>query len=146
MANLSKLKKSLTVHEGKRNFPYKDTVGKLTIGIGRNLDDRGLSDAEINFLLKNDMNMCIIQVRNNFSFFDKMDDVRQNVLIEMVFNMGIGTVRKFVRTLQAMSDGDYKRASRGMRRSKWARQVGNRAKVLAEMMEKGEWPKEKHYR
>ncbi len=45
-------------HEGVRTHPYVDTVGKLTIGVGRNLTDRGLGVDEINLLFETDFDIA----------------------------------------------------------------------------------------
>lgn len=142
---MARLKSSLTLHEGVRRFPYVDTVGKTTIGCGRNLDDVGVNDAEIDLMLENDISRSIKDCVLNLPFFNALDDVRQAVLIEMCFNMGIGDSTKgllsFRNTLRAVSEGRYDDAADGMLASKWARQVkGARAGRLAGMMRTGQWP------
>lgn len=124
--------------EDRRQFPYTDTVGKLTVGIGRNLTDRGLSDDEIDYLLQNDIALVLDEMARAFPWAKRMEPVRQRVLANMIFNMGLPVLRGFVQTLAAMQRGDYEAAATAMRRSKWARQVGARAERLARMMETGE--------
>ncbi len=131
------LVKALILDEGARNFPYKDTVGKLTIGVGRNLDDRGLSDQEIGVLLENDIAIVVDELDRHLPWWREMNDVRQRVLANMCFNLGWPKLRGFVNTLAAMQRGDYQVAADGMRASLWARQVGHRAKRLAWEMETG---------
>jgi len=124
--------------EGRRKFPYTDTEGKLTIGIGRNLTDRGLSDCEINFLFANDLKIAeqdAIWVVG--PLFYTLSAARKAVLIDMSLNLGRDRLSGFKNTLQAIRDGNYGQAAIGMRASKWAHQVGARAEVLAAMMEKG---------
>lgn len=123
--------------EGSRNKPYKDTVGKLTIGIGRNLDDVGLSDDEIRYLCLNDIARVTIDLDTHLPWWRKLDDVRQRVLANMAFNMGIGGLLTFKNTLSAVQSGDYETASTRMMVSKWAKQVGKRAERLAFMMATG---------
>jgi len=127
-------------HEGLCLKPYRDTVGKLTIGYGRNLDDVGISEDEAIQLLDNDIKSVIYQLKQHIGWFEKLDEVRQAVLIDMAFNMGIEVFLKFEITLKNIEQSHYKQASIDMLTSKWAIQVGNRAKVLANMMDTGEWP------
>jgi len=127
----------LIVDEGKRNFPYKDTVGKTTIGIGRNLDDRGLSDDEISYLLGNDIKLVERELDISMPWWRGMCDARQNVIAAMAFNLGVPGLKTFTNTLQAMRDGRYSDAADGMLQSKWAQQVGARAVRLSKMMREG---------
>jgi lysozyme len=126
----------LALHEGRRAKPYTDTVGKLTIGVGRNLTDKGLSDSEIDFLLMNDIRECTDDLKT-FLWWDDLDEVRRNVLIDMRFNLGPSRFRQFKATLAAVAMGDYVTASDQMRKSKWYRQVKGRGERLARMMSTG---------
>ena len=132
------LKRQLVEHEGRRRFPYTDTVGKLTIGVGRNLTDVGLSDTEIDACLDNDVARTQADLDRVLPWWSAMSEVRQRVLCDMCFNLGITRLRKFVRTLAAMEAGDYNLAAKGMLASKWVGQVGKRADRLARMMSTGE--------
>lgn len=140
----ARLRSQLIYDEGLRRKPYVDTVGKLTIGVGRNLDDVGISQAEAMFMLEGDIDRCVRDCVAAFVWFPLLDPVRQTVIVAMCFNMGIGNtkrgLRSFVNTLAAIGRGDYVAAADGMRRSQWARQVGKRAERLALLMETGEWP------
>jgi lysozyme len=127
----------LTADEGKKNKPYRDTVGKLTIGVGRNLDDRGLSDDEISYLLGNDIKMVERELDIAMPWWRGMCDARQNVIAAMAFNLGVPGLKTFTNTLQAMRDGRYSDAADGMLQSKWAQQVGARAVRLSKMMREG---------
>jgi lysozyme len=135
--NVQSFLRQLKEHEGVRLKPYKDTVGKTTIGCGRNLTDRGISDAEMHFLLANDIDLVIKQLDGALPWWRGLDEVRQLVLADMCFNLGLGGLLGFHSTLQDIRDGDYKNAALGMRASKWFRQVGRRAERLARMMETG---------
>jgi lysozyme len=126
----------LALHEGRRAKPYTDTVGKLTIGVGRNLTDKGLSDSEIDYLLMNDIRECTDDLKT-FLWWDDLDEVRRNVLIDMRFNLGPSRFRGFKATLAAVAMGDYVTASDQMRKSKWYRQVKGRGERLARMMSTG---------
>jgi lysozyme len=132
------LRAALRRDEGIRLKPYRDTVGKLTIGIGRNLDDVGISHREADYLLDNDIDAAEQDCRRAFPWFGELNSVRQGVLINMAFNLGIVRLKQFVRTLAAVQRGDYATAAKGMLASKWATQVKGRAARLAAEMERGE--------
>jgi len=135
---MSDLAKSLIKkHEGLRLKPYRCTAGKLTIGYGRNLDDRGISLAEAEYLFDNDFREVEAQARTLVSNFAQLSENCQAVLIDMTFNMGIEGMRKWVNTLAFIEKGDFKAAAYNMSRSLWAKQVPNRAKELIKIMEEG---------
>jgi lysozyme len=125
--------------EGVRQFPYTDTVGKLTIGVGRNLTDVGLSDAEVDLLLQDDIDSVTGQLDSRLPYFQAIDPVRQGVLVNMAFNMGFAGLEGFEMMLQAFAQGRWEDAAREMLNSKWAGQVGARAERLAEQVRTGEW-------
>lgn len=130
------LVKQLVRHEALRLKPYQDSVGKWTIGIGRNLDDKGISTEEAYLMLKND----IIEVEfeaNRFAWFKKLNDARQMVVLNMLFNIGTTRFVGFVKMIAAIERDDFEDAAREMMDSKWAAQVGSRANELADMMKSG---------
>jgi len=132
----SALMAELTRDEGRRLKPYVDTVGKTTIGVGRNLTDVGISDAECDTLLSNDVDRTVAWLDRSLPWWRQLDAVRQRVVINMAFNMQ-GGLLTFTNTLAAMRRGDYAAAADGMLASKWAGQVGARATRLASMMRSG---------
>lgn len=132
-----KLTERLIKHEGLKLKPYTCPAGKLTIGVGRNLEDRGITEDEALYLLKNDILNCRNQCYTSFYWFGDLDEVRQDVLIEMCFNLGISRLKGFKKMLKACELKNYTLASQEMLTSLWARQVGNRAKKLADIMRKG---------
>lgn len=132
------LAKELLRDEGLKLKPYRDTVGKLSIGIGRNLDDVGISAEEAHVLLAHDITAVNAEMDRLFPWAAQMNGARQRVLANMLFNLGAGKLLKFKNTLAAMSAGQYQKASEGMLASLWARQVGDRAKRLAETMKTGQ--------
>lgn len=137
-ALMNRIKAQLVRHEGLRLKPYRCTAGKLTIGIGRNLDDRGISQREAYVLLENDIQNCEKQLLDEIpEIYNGLDDVRQSVLLNMCFNLGIKGLLEFKNTLAFIAAGDWERAANGMLASKWAKQVGKRAIELSEMMRKG---------
>ena len=135
---LERIKEQLVRHEGLRLKPYRCTAGKLTIGIGRNLNDRGISKTEAYVLLENDIQKCEQQLLDEIpEIYDALDEVRKSVLLNMCFNLGIGGLLGFNNTLALIAAGDWERAANGMLASKWAKQVGRRAIELSELMRKG---------
>lgn len=134
----TRLYEQLKLHEGKKNKPYKDTIGKLTIGIGRNLDDRGITEEEIVFLFGTDVALVEKDLDKNLKWWREMSEVRQRVLADMCFNLGITKLLTFKNTLEAMRTKRYEDAASGMLNSLWAKQVKGRAVRLANMMRTGE--------
>jgi lysozyme len=134
----SVMRAELARDEGRRLKPYTDTVGKLTIGVGRNLTDRGLSDGEVDHLLDQDIALSEAELDKVAPWWREMSGVRQRVLLNMHFNMGWPRLSNFKNTLGAMQAGDYAKAADGMLASVWAQQVGQRAVRLAKMMRTGE--------
>lgn len=124
----------LKLDEGLRLKPYRDTVGKLTIGIVRNLDDVGISEAEAEYLLSNDLDRTISDLDKYMLWWQTLDTPRRRVILNMAFNLGVAGLMKFVKTLAAVRAGEHSKAADMMLQSKWARQVGDRAIRLAEMM------------
>ena len=127
----------LVLHEGLRLKPYRCTKGRLTIGVGRNLEDKGLSKEEAFFLLKNDILEVQNECEKHFKFFNQLNQTRQEVLLEMAFNLGIKGLKGFKKFLKALDEKDYLTASKEMLNSKWALEVKGRAKRLALLMQKG---------
>jgi lysozyme len=127
----------LKVDEGVKRFPYRDTVGKLTIGCGRNLEDVGLSDEEINFLLTQDLYRADMTARTLFPGFERLSDARKAVLVNMAFNLGQTRLAGFHRLREAVKEQDWEQAAKEMIDSRWASQVGNRAVRLANQMRTG---------
>jgi lysozyme len=134
--NLDALRRSLITHEGWRNTAYEDSVGVLTVGVGHNLE-RPLSVIAINQILSDDINDCIAECDRAFPGWRNHDDARQNVLLELLFNLGAPRLAKFERMWSALQAKDYAQAANEMLSSKWAAQVGNRATTLAERMRTG---------
>jgi lysozyme len=124
-------------HEGERLKPYRCTAGKLTIGVGRNLEDRGITAEESAYLLNNDIEREWKALTTALPWVTGLNDVRQRVLLDMSFNLGIAGLLKFKNTLATIQRGDYERAAGMMLDSLWARQVKGRAVRLAEMMKTG---------
>lgn len=135
---MNRIKAQLVRHEGLRLKPYRCTAGKLTIGIGRNLDDRGISLKEAYAMLERDIQDCEQWLIDEIpEVYNKLDEVRQSVLLNMCFNLGISGLLGFKNTLEFIKVGDWERAANNMLVSRWAKQVGRRAIELSELMRKG---------
>jgi lysozyme len=135
-----RLQALLAKHEGLRLKPYRCTAGKLTIGYGRNLEDRGISRDEALMLLMNDIHSAESEAFAAFPWYAELDPVRRAVVVNMVFNLGLNGFRKFRGTIAAIEGKRFADASQQMLLSRWAEQVGPRAHELSRMMESGEWP------
>lgn len=133
---IEQLQKMLVRHEGLRLKPYKDSVGKLTIGVGRNLDDKGITEPEAMLLLSNDIGDALADAKR-FAWFAQLDSVRQDVVVNMIFNIGLTRFSGFKKMIAALEHGNYPEAADQMLDSKWARQVGLRASELSQMMRTG---------
>lgn len=134
---LNILRARITRTEGRRNRPYVDSVGKVTIGIGHNLTDKGISDEIVEILFKDDLSEAV-NGANTLPVYQKLDPIRQTAIIDMVFNMGLEKVREFKNTLGYLNRGDFDGAADQMLLSDWAKQVGNRAIELANIIRTGQ--------
>jgi lysozyme len=129
------------MHEGLRLELYKCPASRWTIGYGRNVQDVGITEQEATYLLENDLAKFERLCEMEFYFWDVLDVVRQSVLVDMAFNMGMGGLRQFKNFLMAVENKEWEQAGVHMLDSKWARQVHGRAKRLKTMMVTGEWAK-----
>jgi lysozyme len=129
--------RQLVQHEGLRLKPYTDTVGKLSIGVGRNLTDNGVSELEAEGMCIRDMADVDADLDRNVAWWREMSEPRQMVFVDMCFNLGWPRFSQFRRMLAAAEDGDYATAADEMIDSRWARQVGTRADLLETMMRNG---------
>lgn len=136
---MTRLQEMLIRHEDLRLKPYRDTVGKLTIGVGRNLDDVGITREEALTLLNNDIAKVRREVKRSFPWFAHLNPVRQNVVLNMVFNLGLPRFRQFKKAIAAIKAKQWNEAVRQMLDSRWAEQVGRRARELAAMMKSGKY-------
>lgn len=128
------LRQLLVRHESYNQFPYPDTRGFRTIGIGRNLDTRGIPRAEAVYLLDDDIDYFLGRLPVVLPFFHGMSENRQIVLVYMCFNLGVKGLLEFKNMILALECGDHERAAHEMMKSRWAAQVGARADMLASIM------------
>jgi len=157
--NMTELLDQLVLHEGLELLPYEDSLGIDTIGIGRNLKHRGLSEAELGhigkdlsdifewgitkeqayYLAKNDIEIVEKEVCEAHPCVVELDEIRQRIIIDMAFNMGVPRLNKFKKMWKAIHEENFEEAKIQMLDSRWANQVGNRAVRLSNAMESGEW-------
>ena len=118
---------------------YKCPAGKWSIGAGRNLQDRGITEDEARYLLNNDIRISIDELTNTFRWFTRLDETRQAAMVELHFNLGLSTLRTFRKTLglmEAAAAGSvaWHDVGRELLNSKWADQVGRRSQIIADML------------
>ena len=130
------LRRELTRDEGRKKRPYRCTAGKLTIGVGWNLEDQDLPERIIDDLLDVAIARAESEALVCFPSLHDLTEARQRVLVNLAFNLG-SRLRKFVDLREAVAQEDYRKAAAEMRDSTWYRQVGQRAERLAVMMERG---------
>lgn len=134
--------------EGVKKLPYLDSRGIQTIGVGHNMEASPLpddwtfplTDNQVSTLLTDDIQKVIHDLDKKLPWWSGMCEVRQRVIVNMCFNLGIGKLLGFHNTLTCMKTGDYIGAAAGMSASAWAVQVGNRATRLISAMTSGEMP------
>ena len=136
---MTELIEQLKRHEGIKLTPYKCTSDKLTIGVGRNLEDVGISEEEAEMLLQNDIQRAVSQLKERFPWTLELDEVRFAALINFTFNVGIGTVSKFVNAMALLKGKKYDMAADEFLNSRWAKQVGGRALELTDLIKTGEY-------
>lgn len=140
---IEQLTAQLRRDEGTKETAYKDSLGFLTIGVGRLIDSRklgaGLRPDEIDYLLKNDIADRVQALTKALPCFDRLDEARRGVLVNMAFQLGTAGLLGFKSTLALVAAGKYAEAAEQMLKSKWETQTPERAKRLAEQMKTGEW-------
>tara|TARA_B100000963_G_scaffold347579_1_gene354069 strand:- start:1051 stop:1485 length:435 start_codon:yes stop_codon:yes gene_type:complete len=135
----SQLVNQIIRHEGLELKPYKCTSNKLTIGVGRNLEDVGITEAEAKYLLMNDLARVDSQVEQLMPWSALLNPARYDALLNFVFNVGIGTAMKFENAMAALKESDFDTAAAELLDSRWSTQVGKRAEELAEQIRTGEY-------
>lgn len=133
-----KLKELLVSHESYKQYVYQDTTGHMSIGVGRNLSERGISTTEAFYLLDDDILYFSSKLNHHLGFFSDLNENRQIALIDMAFNLGVQGILAFKNMILALESSDYERAADEMIKSKWAIQVGERANCLANIIRTGE--------
>ena len=134
MSYVDILRADLVLDEGDRNKPYPDQFGKITIGIGRNLTDVGISEEEKELMFINDVAKAEVIAAKIFSGFDSMSNVRKAALANLAFNMGEATLSKFVGFIALVNAGQWSQAADDLLRTAYAKEVGPRAQRRAEQL------------
>ena len=139
--NLEDLKAELERDEGRVPYAYQDSLGYWTCGVGFLIDrQKGgrIPDAVIDFWLDYEIKEKASALQAHFPWFLSLDDVRQNAIVNMAYNLGISGISNFHRMLSALQEHDFDKAADEMAESKWAHQVGDRATRLITMMRTGQ--------
>ncbi len=134
---LQELRKRLIKNEGMKIKLYKDSTGHSTIGVGRNLDDIGISEEEAIIMMDNDIEECIKNL-STLNFWHNLNETRKLILIEMCFNIGFDGIKGFKKMLSALELRNYNLAAKEMMDSLWAKQVKERAVNLSFLMREGD--------
>jgi lysozyme len=138
---MQKLRDMLRRHEGVKNKVYLCSAGYETIGVGRNISKSGLglTDDEIDYLLDNDIIRCIKELNSNLTWFSNLNEAREHAIIDICFNLGITRLLKFKNALAAMANSQWDEAANEFYDSRWAKQVGDRAVTICEMIRTGKY-------
>ncbi|MEM7047061.1 MAG: lysozyme [Pseudomonadota bacterium] len=129
------LKAQLRIDEGTRLRPYRCTAGKLTIGVGRNLEDTGIDEAEATFMFARDVDRTLAELESRLPWYRDLAPDAACGLANMLFNLGWPRLSGFKKMLAALELGDGQEAARQALDSRWAEQVGDRAKRIAKLLE-----------
>lgn len=135
--NTDALLADLIRDEGLKLMPYTDTVGKMTIGVGRNLTDRGISHDEAMLMAQNDIADSVSELDRAVPWWKTLSPIRQCALANMQFNMGWSRLSKFKLMLAALEVGDFESAANEALNSDWAKQTGDRAIRISTMLKEG---------
>ena len=139
---MDRLLESVKKHEGYRNKVYLDTLGKRTVGVGHLCvedfweDDKEYEESFLMEILQKDLQEAIRgakELMNEHGCAD-IDERAEEILIEMVFQLGRTGVKKFKNMWKALAEHNYLGASFEMLDSRWAKQTPNRAKDMADQM------------
>ena len=128
---LNEIRDHVKEYEGYSQLVYECTAGYATIGYGRNLEQRGITKEESEYLLANDLQQCIKELRGIINKFDDLPDKAQLVLIDMCYNLGLSKLLNFENMLDAIDARDWEEASKQLLDSRYAAQVKRRARINA---------------
>lgn len=132
--DLTQVRKRLIEHEGIKLKPYHCTAGKLTIGVGRNLDDRGISQATATQMLEEDIEIVLDELKRALPFWEKLKWNYKEALVDLAFNMGVPRLMMFRKMLSAIEADDPDKAAEELLDSRYASQVGLRASNIAALL------------
>jgi lysozyme len=131
-----KLIESVAFHEGFRANAYQDTEGVWTIGYGTNLQELKITEGLGRVWMKEALAQAQKEAEQ-FGWFHNLGRARRNVIVEMIYNLGLPRFNTFQRLKGALAARNYEKAAEEMLDSKWAEQVGRRAERLAKTMRTG---------
>ena len=132
--DMVRLRETITRHEGSRLQMYQDSLGIWTIGVGHNIQEKGISPKVMELMLDEDLEEAISELKRSVSFFSKMPQQVQEALVNLSFNMGIPRLMQFKKTLALLREGDFESAADELLDSRYAEQVGQRALEIADMI------------
>ena len=136
--DIERIKASLRRDEGVRLKAYRCSAGRLTIGVGRNIEDLGITEGEADYLLSNDLVRVMQELDRNIGWWRELPEGVMAALINMAFNLGWPRLSGFTNMLSALEAGDFARAGDEALNSRWAQQVGARARRIADTMRGGQ--------
>lgn len=123
-------------HEGRRQHVYKCTAGKLTVGVGHNLEAKAMPDCVIDLLFACDLDDAEKDCKQ-YKYFAGLNQVRQAALIDMSFQLGRSRLAAFKKMHAHLKAEDYKGAARECLNSLYATQTPRRAQTIADLLDRG---------
>jgi len=135
--NIERLRKQLIKHEGVEYTLYKCPADQWTLGVGRNVQSRGISHETAMQMLDEDIDICINELQQTVSYWDDLPERVKEALINLCFNMGISRLMAFKKTFGYLREGMYEKAADELLESRYANQVGQRAIDVANMIREG---------
>lgn len=139
VSHLQMAENMITENEALTLHPYHDTVGKLTIGYGRNIEDRGITYSEAETMLANDIIEAHDELYTQFGFYKELSDVRKAVMMDLYHNLGITRLLGFKKMLRALQFGQFDEAAKELKDSRYYNQVGRRAQRNYCMLRFNKW-------
>ncbi|MGE4319268.1 MAG: glycoside hydrolase family protein [Deferribacterales bacterium] len=149
---MQKIIERIKEYEGYRDQPYQCTAGKWTIGYGYNYQDRGFTTEDITAvlsrgftkelaerLIEKDAKRCAKEAEENFPFFNSLNEARQAVIVDMLYQLGFKGLSGFKNFLARLSEHNYEAASAEMIHSRWFTQSGRRSRTNVKQMKTGQW-------
>lgn len=139
VSHLQMAENMATENEALTLKPYHDTVNKLTIGYGRNIEDRGITYAEAELMLANDLIEAHDELHTQFSFYKELSDARKAVMMDLYHNMGLTRLLGFKKMLRALQLKQFDDAAKELKDSRYFNQVGRRAQRNYCMLRFNRW-------
>ena len=124
-------------HEGFKDRPYRDTVGVLTIGYGWNLESDPMAREAAEIQMRMKLESLEALLLSKFDWYPNLSQTRKDVILNMCYNLGLDGFSNFRNTIWLLQNSRFAEAGEEMLKSKWAKQVGNRAIFLSDKMKAG---------